>query len=138
MMTRRRGARHASTEIRVPLSPEPGEVPRIRQLVRETLLSWGMADSEDVTLLLVSELVTNALLHGHPPLELRLSADRGRVRVEVFDAAGDHRPAREFAPLDAARGRGIEIVAALASRWGSASAPAGKVVWFEVDPAGNR
>lgn len=134
-MTRRSGARHGPAEMRVPLSPEPGEVPRVRQLVRGTLLSWGLADAEDVTLLLVSELVTNALLHGLPPLELRLSADGGRVRVEVFDAAGDHRPVREFAAPDAARGRGMEIVAALASRWGSASAPAGKLVWFEVDPA---
>ncbi|HEX6577025.1 MAG TPA: ATP-binding protein [Jiangellaceae bacterium] len=135
-MIRRSGAHHAPAEMRVPLAPEPGEVPRVRQLVRGTLLSWGLADAEDVTLLLVSELVTNALLHGLPPLELRLNADGGRVRVEVFDGAGDHRPARKFVPPDAAHGRGIEIVAALASRWGSASAPAGKLVWFEVDPVG--
>jgi anti-sigma regulatory factor (Ser/Thr protein kinase) len=137
MMTRR-GHHRGSMEMRIPLSTEPGEVPRVRQLVRETLHSWGLADSEDVTLLLVSELVTNALHYGLPPLDLRLSADSGRVRVEVFDAAGDRRPARQFAPLDAASGRGIEIVAALASRWGSAPAPTGKVVWFEVDPAGSR
>jgi anti-sigma regulatory factor (Ser/Thr protein kinase) len=137
-MMRRDGGRHGRMEMRVPLSAEPGEVPRVRKVVRGTLDSWGLAGSEDVTLLLVSELVTNALLHGLPPLELRLSADGGRVRVEVFDAAGDHRPARQFAPLDAARGRGIEIVAALASRWGSAPAPTGKVVWFEVDPASGR
>ena len=106
-MTRRGRGRRGSMAMRVPLSTEPGEVPRVRQMVRATLHSWGLADSE-VTLLLVSELVTNALLHGLPPLELRLSAD------------------------------GIEIVAALASRWGSAAAPTGKVVWFEVDPAGSR
>ncbi|HET6728693.1 MAG TPA: ATP-binding protein, partial [Jiangellaceae bacterium] len=119
-MTRRDGNRRGRMEMRIPLSTEPGEVPRVRQLVRATLHSWGLAGSEDVTLLLVSELVTNALHYGLPPLELRLSADGGRVRVEVFDAAGDHRPALQFAPLDAARGRGIEIVQALASRWGSA------------------
>ncbi|MGH8823338.1 MAG: ATP-binding protein [Jiangellaceae bacterium] len=121
--------------MRVPLSTDPGEVPRVRRLVGGTLHSWGLTGAQDVTLLLVSELVTNALHHGLPPLELRLSADDGCVRVEVFDAAGDHEPALEFPPLDAVHGRGIEIVAALASRWGSAPAPMGKVVWFEVDPA---
>jgi len=137
-MISRRDRRRGPPEMRVPLSTDPGDVPRVRHLVRGTLHSWGLQDSEDVTLLLVSELVTNALHHGLPPLELRLSADGGRVRVEVFDASGDHQPALEFPPLDAMHGRGIEIVAALASRWGSAPVPRGKVVWFEVDTAARR
>ena len=120
-------------ELRVPLSTDPGEVPRLRHLVREQLRAWRLAGAAEVTLLLVSELVTNALLHGRPPLELRVAAIGEKVRVEVHDAAGDHPPARAFPPPDAPHGRGIEIVAALANRWGSAPSPLGKVVWFEVD-----
>ena len=125
--------RHRSYEFRVPLSTDPGEVPRVRHLVQRQLRAWGLPAAEDVTLLLVSELVTNALLHGRPPLELRLSAAGARVRVEVQDAAGDHLPSLMFPPLDATHGRGIRIVATLASRWGSSPAAGGKVVWFEVD-----
>jgi anti-sigma regulatory factor (Ser/Thr protein kinase) len=117
----------------VPLSTDPGEVPRLRHLVREQLRAWRLTGAAEVTLLLVSELVTNALLHGRPPLELRVAAIEGKVRVEVHDAAGDRPPARAFPPPDAPHGRGIEIVAALANRWGSAPSPLGKVVWFEVD-----
>jgi anti-sigma regulatory factor (Ser/Thr protein kinase) len=120
-------------ELRIPLSTDPGEVPRLRRLVREQLRAWRLTRAEEVTLLLVSELVTNSLLHGRPPLELRLTAVDGRIRVEVHDAAGDRPPALEFPPPDAPHGRGIEIVAALSNRWGSAPSPSGKVVWFEVD-----
>ncbi|MGH8777104.1 MAG: ATP-binding protein [Jiangellaceae bacterium] len=128
-----RDAQRHPPELRLPLSTDPGEVPRVRRLVREQLRTWRIPDPEDVTLLLVSELVTNALLHGRPPLELRVSCQDLRVRVEVHDAAGDQPPALTFPPLDAQHGRGIEILAALSSRWGSAPSPAGKVVWFEVD-----
>jgi anti-sigma regulatory factor (Ser/Thr protein kinase) len=117
----------------VPLSTDPGEVRRLRHLVREQLRAWRLTGAAEVTLLLVSELVTNALLHGRPPLELRVAAIEGKVRVEVHDAADDRPPARAFPPPDAPHGRGIEIVAALANRWGSAPSPLGKVVWFEVD-----
>lgn len=119
--------------MRVPLSTDPGEVPRVRHLVREQLRTWQLPDAEEVTLLLVSELVTNALLHGRPPLELRVARHDHSVRVEVHDAAGNQPPSLEFPPLDAPHGRGIEIVAALSSRWGSAPSPRGKFVWFEVD-----
>ena len=132
-MTPRGSFRGDPPELRVPLSTDPGEVPRLRHLVREQLRAWRLAGAAEVTLLLVSELVTNALLHGRPPLELRVAAIEGKVRVEVHDAAGDRPPARAFPPPDAPHGRGIEIVAALANRWGSAPSPLGKVVWFEVD-----
>lgn len=120
-------------ELRVPVSTDPGEVPRLRGVVREQLRTWRLSATEEITLLLVSELVTNALLHGRPPLELRLTAGADRVRVEVYDAAGDQMPALRFPPPDSPHGRGMEIVAALSDRWGSASSPVGKVVWFEVD-----
>ena len=132
-MTPRGSFRGDPPELRVPLSTDPGEVPRLRHLVREQLRAWRLAGAAEVTLLLVSELVTNALLHGRPPLELRVAAIGEKVRVEVHDAAGDRPPARAFPPPDAPHGRGIEIVAALANRWGSAPSPLGKVVWFEED-----
>jgi anti-sigma regulatory factor (Ser/Thr protein kinase) len=88
----------------------------------------------DLALLLTSELVTNAVLHGIGPVQLLLSEDRDRLRVEVSDGdPGLHRGAG--APTDRdASGRGLLIVDRLAARWGfhSRRTPPGKVVWFEV------
>jgi anti-sigma regulatory factor (Ser/Thr protein kinase) len=132
-MTHRGTARDRPRHLTVPLSTDPSEVPRVRLVVRQLLRAWRMKGAEEVTLLLVSELVTNALVHGRPPLELRVTSSDDRVRVEVHDAAGEQTPALRFPPPDAPDGRGIEIVAALSSRWGSAPSKHGKVVWFEVD-----
>ena len=137
-MTTRGSSRGGPYELRVPLSTDPGDVPRLRHLVRKQLRAWRLNDAEEVTILLVSELVTNALLHGRPPLELRLTAAGDRVRVEMHDAAGDRPAALEFPPPDSPHGRGIEIVAALSTRWGSIPSTHGKVVWFEVDAFGSR
>jgi len=125
-VTTRGSSRGGPYELRVPLSTDPGEVPRLRHLVRKQLRAWRLNGAEEVTILLVSELVTNALLHGRPPLELRLTA------------AGDRPAALEFPPPDSPHGRGIEIVAALSTRWGSIPSTHGKVVWFEVDAFGSR
>jgi anti-sigma regulatory factor (Ser/Thr protein kinase) len=116
------------------LSPDPGEVPRSRRVVREALGRWGLRLDEDIALLLVSELVTNALLHGRPPLHLRAMPVRNGLRVEVHDGAPDARPARlAGGALPDTRGRGLTIVSALASRWGTGASAHGKQVWFELD-----
>lgn len=87
----------------------------------------------DVLLLCTSELVTNAVLHGSPPLELVLTARESHVRVEVRDA--DPRLARRRDPLanDTLSGRGLGIVEAMTERWGSDhDGSGGKVTWFEL------
>jgi anti-sigma regulatory factor (Ser/Thr protein kinase) len=116
------------------LAPLPEEVPRARQAVRQWLRSSQLGCDWATAELLVSELVTNALRHARPPLELRVQPlDGTGVRIEVFDGTGDRLPVLDVSPLDADGGRGIEIVAALASRWGSEPGAPGKIVWAELD-----
>lgn len=105
-----------------------------RRFVREQLT--GVA--EDVcadALVVVSELVTNVHLHGVPPAGLVLSVDDGTVHIEVFDSG----PAIPVNPGQLPRptgggGRGLFIVAALATSWGvrTEGADGGKTVWIEL------
>ncbi|HET7357913.1 MAG TPA: SpoIIE family protein phosphatase [Nocardioidaceae bacterium] len=80
------------------------------------------------TVLATSELVTNAVLHGTGPLELRLRARRAEVLVEVLDRA-TFQPRKLRPTPDDEHGRGLQIVAALASRWGTRGTEHGKSVW---------
>ncbi|MBV2153470.1 ATP-binding protein [Kitasatospora sp. SUK 42] len=90
----------------------------------------------DSGLLLASELVTNAVLHGTPVgrlIYLALDVDPDRLRIEVHDARGDRRPALAASGLDDETGRGLRIVESLAARWGCCPRrPLGKIVWCEV------
>lgn len=83
-------------------------------------------------MLLTSELVANAVVHGVPPLELTAFAVDGGVRVEVADA-GEAALVVRAPDLDGVGGRGLYLVDALATRWGSIEREPGKVVWFELD-----
>lgn len=118
----------------VQLAAQAAEVPRVRQAVRDWLRSAGNRCDWFIAELLVSELVTNALLHALPPLEVRVQAlGAAGVRIEVFDGSRDKLPSRDELALDADNGRGLEIIAALASRWGTESTSSGKLVWAELD-----
>lgn len=111
------------------LGTEPG-APRVaRNLVGEHLLAWGVSGRvvDEVTLV-TSELVTNAVLHGTPPIELRLQRTDQEIVVEVRDASVAAPRRRRAGPEDDG-GRGLAIVEAVADRWGSRSISAGKVVW---------
>ncbi|WP_405676191.1 ATP-binding protein [Streptomyces sp. NBC_01511] len=111
---------------------ERRSIPATRQFVREAVIDWALADRLDDVLLCVSELATNALVHGVPPgrgyrLRLWLLAD-GVFRIEVHDS-GDGRPSvRE--PYGES-GRGLMLVAALADKWGVGERDPGKIVWCE-------
>lgn len=88
-------------------------------------------------MLLISELVTNAVVHTGCPAVLRMlfgagAAEAGTVRVEVADASA--RPPRpRHADGDDTNGRGLELVDGLADRWGWQREGAGKSIWCEVD-----
>ncbi|MFE9645569.1 SpoIIE family protein phosphatase [Streptomyces sp. NPDC006365] len=106
--------------------------PRARAFASGVLTSWRFpTDLHDLGVLAASELVANSLQHGTPPMRLRLRRTDRRLIVEVTDG-DDHLPRRRRAePADEA-GRGIAIVATIASNWGSRRTPGGgKSVWCE-------
>ncbi|MEV6741065.1 SpoIIE family protein phosphatase [Streptomyces sp. NPDC051104] len=106
--------------------------PRARAFASGVLTSWRFpADLHDHGVLAASELVANSLQHGTPPMRLRLRRTDRRLIIEVTDG-DDHLPRRRRAePADEA-GRGIAIVATIASSWGSRRTPGGgKAVWCE-------
>ncbi|HEX2851034.1 MAG TPA: ATP-binding protein [Acidimicrobiales bacterium] len=104
-----------------------------RRFVAQALEIDGV-DHEVVDLaeLLTSEIVTNAVVHAAGPAEVGVDRVGDAVRVEVVDAASALPDLRHVAP-DAASGRGLAIVDALATRWGvQPRGTSGKVVWFEL------
>ncbi|MFF9900271.1 ATP-binding protein [Streptomyces longispororuber] len=130
------GAREFS--VRLPSTPRGARLAR-HAAVRQ-LRAWGRPS--DAVELVVAELVSNAVRHGHVPgrgfrLVLRVSG-RGVLRIEVSDTRGECLP-RSPGPVepDAESGRGLLLVAALADRWGTESGPEPrKTVWAEMGPPG--
>lgn len=106
--------------------------PRARAFATGVLASWRFpVELRDLGVLATSELVANSLQHGTPPMRLRLRRTDRRLIIEVTDG-DDHLPRRRRAePADEA-GRGISIVATIASSWGTRRTPGGgKAVWCE-------
>ncbi|MET7270876.1 SpoIIE family protein phosphatase [Streptomyces flaveolus] len=106
--------------------------PRARAFASGVLASWRFpADLHDAGVLATSELVANSLQHGTPPMRLRLRRTDRRLIIEVTDG-DDHLPRRRRAEPGDESGRGIAIVATIASHWGSRRTPGGgKSVWCE-------
>ncbi|WBB59596.1 ATP-binding protein [Streptomyces sp. WMMC500] len=115
---------------------------RARALLAAQAREWRLpAETADTAVLLVSELLTNACLHSRAPRDRHIAArcvlGDGGLRVEVSDAGTSELPTPcEAGPGDES-GRGLALVAALASRWGAYPRRygIGKTVWFELhDP----
>jgi len=112
--------------------------PRVaRETARIFLERHDLADLVATTMLLLSEVVTNAVIYAGGEIGVSLHADNSTLHVEV----SDHNPVPPTTDVDEASGetvswRGLEIVARLARRWGVSRRPDGKVVWFELNTAG--
>ena len=119
-------------EARLALRPVPASAAQARQFVERTLGDWGCDGLVDLARLLVSELVTNAVLHARTDLELAIGLRRGGVRVEVTDGS-PAAPVKRSYEDEAMTGRGLALVDELADRWGVDERADGKAVWFEVD-----
>ncbi|MGW1027837.1 ATP-binding SpoIIE family protein phosphatase [Streptomyces sp. NPDC002577] len=106
--------------------------PRARAFASGVLTSWRFpTELHDLGVLAASELVANSLQHGTPPMRLRLRRTDRRLIVEVTDG-NDNLPRRRRAEPADETGRGISIVATIASNWGSRRTPGGgKAVWCE-------
>ncbi|WP_329571130.1 SpoIIE family protein phosphatase [Kitasatospora sp. NBC_01266] len=115
----------------LPLTGE-GPMPALaRRFTRTTLAAWGLTPLADFAELLVSELVTNALVHAQQPRRLRLFRDR-MLTLEVADA-GRQAPRLRPAGSEDEGGRGMYLINELAQRWGSRPTKDGKVVWAELE-----
>ncbi|WP_328878815.1 SpoIIE family protein phosphatase [Streptomyces sp. NBC_00299] len=127
--------------------PVGRSVASARSFVRDTLQGWGFADIVDDAVVLTSELVTNAVVHAGTSADvLCLRSDDG-VRVEVADRYPEREIPLQGSPVnmgspDREGGRGLQLCAALAGRWGVEYTPTHKQVWFQLDlperPVGTR
>jgi anti-sigma regulatory factor (Ser/Thr protein kinase) len=124
-----------SATLDIPIGPTA--VASARRWAVALCREWDRDDATDVVALLVSELVTNALLYAGRPVRVIAAQPESSLRVEVCDPDPEP-PAPRSAAVDplAERGRGLQLLEALASSWGiDVDRPEGKVVWFEVAAA---
>ena len=114
------------------LSEDITSAARARRFVEEQCVAWGFGDVVDDAVLVVSELVTNAVIHGKSEAELRLVATDDILRVEVTDG-GPTPPDPQLAGADDEHGRGLLLIGVLSTAWGTEPAPGGgKVVWADL------
>ncbi|MER6157670.1 SpoIIE family protein phosphatase [Streptomyces sp. NPDC001868] len=113
------------------LEAEPAAVASARASVTRQLDDWGLEELEFTAELVVSELVTNAIRYGRPPVRLRLIHDR-TLLCEVSDSGGTTPHLRRARVYDEG-GRGLLLVAQLAQHWGTRRSRRGKTVWAELD-----
>lgn len=121
--------RHHAASARI--GPDLSDVGRARQFVVKHCAAWGCTAGEDDAKLVVTELVTNALLHAGTPCELRLRLTGETLRVEVEDGGGGV-PDIQAADGGAEHGRGLLLVSALCLAWGIDAGEKGKIVWGEL------
>jgi anti-sigma regulatory factor (Ser/Thr protein kinase) len=124
----------SSGEVQVDLPPDLTAAREARAATRRVLPGWRLGALLDPVLLVVSELVGNAVRHGRPPVGLRLRKSGRGVRVDVHDESQSV-PAAAGGGRDAESGRGMLLVDAVASESGVHPIEGdGKVVWARVDP----
>lgn len=109
----------------------PQAVGHARRFTRRTLRSWGVTADMDAALLVVSELVTNALVHTEGQVRLDITLVNDRLRLAVADAS-PRTPAKPTSiGWGATGGRGILLVEAVSAAWGTLPVSGGKQVWAE-------
>jgi anti-sigma regulatory factor (Ser/Thr protein kinase) len=113
-------------------TPPPSAVRFARDQVTRVLTEWDLGgEAGEPTLLVVTELLSNAMDHAQAPIMLTVSFADGSVRVEVQDSAAEPPQLQPHDPW-ARRGRGLQVVEALSTRWGWTEERVGKTVWAEV------
>ena len=116
--------------------PDAAAVAEARRFLRRTLRDWGIdEETTDAAVLCVSELVTNAVVHAYAGCVVRALLDRGILTITVRDNGAQSGTAAEL--LDdpvRVHGRGLQLVDALATRWGSEPDAVGTTAWFVLEP----
>ncbi|KUN81450.1 hypothetical protein AQJ64_23065 [Streptomyces griseoruber] len=113
------------------LAADPVSVPQGRSFLRRTLASWNCAARADDALLLLSETLTNAVLHAEGPIGLHLHRTATDLTVEVSDRS-PQLPQPRLAAEEEESGRGLILVRALAAGWGVRPTDEGKTTWFTL------
>jgi hypothetical protein len=117
---------------RVRLTREPAAAAEARGQVRAAIRDWKVAVDPDIAILLTSDLVTNAIMHGEgETVTLAIRCARGHLRIDVYDKSR-YLTAGANEPVDAAAGHGLVLVAALSTDWGSFRTPSGKAMYFTL------
>ncbi|MER5469909.1 SpoIIE family protein phosphatase [Streptomyces sp. NPDC002685] len=114
---------------------DPALVAPIRKQVADQLEVWELTGATFTAELVVSELVTNAIRYGEPPIRLRLIHDAETLIFEVSDSSHTAPHLRRAKTFDEG-GRGLLLVAQLTQRWGSRHTPEGKTIWAELSLVG--
>lgn len=120
------------TSLGCTLPPEPSSVAAARRFVQDTLDAWGLDEAAWTAALLISELATNAVIHGRTPYSVEISRDADTVRVGVLDGSPVAPGLRRYGS-DSTTGRGLRLVDSMSSRWGVVPREQGKSVFFEID-----
>jgi serine phosphatase RsbU (regulator of sigma subunit)/anti-sigma regulatory factor (Ser/Thr protein kinase) len=129
LMVIRTRALPASSVAAWDIAADPAMVARARELAAGQLRTWGLTAAQDTTELVVSELVTNAIWHGAPPIQLRLIRDHTLI-CEVTDASSTAPHLKRSRTLDE-DGRGLQLVYGLTDSWGTRQTATGKTIWCE-------
>jgi anti-sigma regulatory factor (Ser/Thr protein kinase) len=129
----------SAMDLRTVLPCDASSVGKARRLIRQELAAFGEADLVEPDLvdaagLLVSELVTNAVVHARTDVTLHVRLRRGVLRIEVTDGSPVLPAPRRPTGLTGT-GRGLQLVDHLADRWGVDKARKGKTIWFELAPS---
>lgn len=121
-------------EVQIDLPPDTTAAREARAAAKKVLPRWRLTALLDPVLLVVSELVGNAVRHGRPPVEMRLRKSGDGVRVDVHDDDSSAPEARAVGAGEES-GRGLLLVDAFAAESGVEQIEGdGKVVWARVDP----
>ena len=120
--------------LRLALPSDASAVRLARQITRDALAAWHLAQLEETAVLLVSELVTNAVRHAADTgaVGLELASTGTQLRMEIQDGDPSWRQMDSVADCDES-GYGFLLVDSLADRWGLRRVCAGKAVWAELD-----
>jgi anti-sigma regulatory factor (Ser/Thr protein kinase) len=133
MVMRAKGASSVST-IRISLPQTAASPAQARLQVSRFAAENDLLGQAGVALLVLSELVTNAVLHASEPIQVCVTSEDDCLRIEVSDGDTNADLIMSRAPKAAGEpgGRGLQIVNSLARRWGVTQNGDGKTVWAEV------
>ncbi|HEU4513657.1 MAG TPA: ATP-binding protein [Nocardioidaceae bacterium] len=115
--------------------PRSSSVREARRMIRECLVEAGREDLVDTAELLVSEIVTNALVHAGTYIDVAFTFVSGGLRVEVTDGSPHAPTVRGYGP-SAGTGRGLMLLEQMVDDWGVVPDEPGKTVWFQIAAGG--